>query len=174
MLRWIKGKGSHYILSRYASYPFFHPYPSTYYNFIHLKACLDHVLISMNVSFGVTTARETKNVKILMALSIVNALPVLFKITMMCPIMPKHAWIMTNAVTENMNVIQMELARTRLVLMHVNVIVDFLVMVMNVLILMNVQGTATNATPSPIASTLKLVTVSSTSLSSDWLILGFF
>ena len=109
----------------------------------------------MNVSFGVTTARETKNVKISMALSIVNAPPVLFKITMMCPIMPQHAWIMTNAVMENMNVVQTELARTRLVLMHVNVILDSRVMVMNVLILMNVQGTATNATPSPIALTLK-------------------
>ena len=97
--------------------------------------------------------RLIKNAKISMALSIVNVPPVSFKITMMFPIMHQNAWTMTNAVMESMHVVQTELVRTHLVLMHVNVILGSLVTVTNVLILTNVPGTATNATPSPIALT---------------------
>ena len=97
--------------------------------------------------------KEIKNVKISMDLSIANAPPVSFKITMMFPIMHQHAWIMTNAVMGNMNVVLMELVRIHLVLMHVSVILDFLVTVLNVSILTNVLETATNATLLPIVST---------------------
>ena len=88
-----------------------------------------------------------------MDLSIVNVRPVLFKITMMFPIMHQHAWTMTNAVMENMNVAQTALVRIHLVHMLVNVILDFLVTVSNVSILTNVLETVTNATLLPIAST---------------------
>ena len=76
-----------------------------------------------------------------------------FKITMMFPIMHQHAWTMTNAVMENMNVAQTALVRIHLVHMLVNVILDFLVTVSNVSILTNVLETVTNATLLPIAST---------------------
>ena len=72
---------------------------------------------------------------------------------MMFPIMHQHAWTMTNAVMENMNVAQTALVRIHLVHMLVNVILDFLVTVSNVSILTNVLETVTNATLLPIAST---------------------
>ena len=97
--------------------------------------------------------KEIKNAKISTDLSIVNAPPVSFKITMMFPIMHQHAWTMTNAVMENMNVAQTALVRIHLVHMLVNVILDFLVTVSNVSILTNVLETVTNATLLPIAST---------------------
>ena len=71
----------------------------------------------------------------------------------MCPIMHQLAWIMMNVVMVNTIVARTESVRTHSDHIHVDVILDFLVTVLNASTRTNVLEIAMHATPSPTATT---------------------
>ena len=113
---------------------------------------LDRVLTLTNVISEVIIVKAIKNAKISKALINASVALALSRITTMYYLMMhQRVWTIMNVVMVNMTVVRTEPVLTRLGHIRVNVILDFLAMVLNALTQMNVQKIVTLATHLPTA-----------------------
>ena len=119
---------------------------------LSIKPFLDRVLTLTNVMSEVIIVKAIKNAKISKALINASVALALSRITTMYYLMMhQRVWTIMNVVMVNMTVVRTEPVLTRLGHIRVNVILDFLAMVLNALTQMNVQKIVTLATHLPTA-----------------------
>ena len=117
-----------------------------------IKPFLDRVLTLTNVISEVIIVKAIKNAKISKALINASVALALSRITTMYYLMMhQRVWTIMNVVMVNMTVVRTGPVLTRLGHIRVNVILDFLAMVLNALTQMNVQKIVTLATHLPTA-----------------------